>query len=752
MFLKMNKYAVILSALLLVGCGGGGGSNSTPPSDSLAPVFTSSSSISVNENQLEAITLVATDSSSITYSISGEDSIFFDLNSSSGVVTFKIPPDFEAKNSYTFTALATDSSNNSSSQEVTINIIDVDENGTFIDDVVSGLKYVNGSTVAYTDINGNFQYTSGSPISFYLGNIKIGEIEQLPSDNNIFIQDLVGVDRNNTTDEKVVKIGKLLQSVDTDENDKIVISYENFKKFDSISNSIENLNVDSILFDNGFSPKTEEQVKEHLENTSIKYDNVNPQLTYDKSEEEIVTHSSLYKITGTASDDVALKDVLLEINGTSNEIEIIDGNYNISINLKAGKNDYKIIATDKNENKAEVKGSVYLGHTTAAANAHSGAIKNGILYGWGRNNYAQTGLGYNSVLNDGNIHPAIPKKIETTTKFVALSFNQNFSTAIDENGNLWTWGEDISGQLGRGDLYKDNCSTSNDCRKTIEKVESLNDIVAVSTGYNHTLALKNDGTIWSFGANNLGQLGDGTTTNKSTPVKVLFNETDEVKVVQIAASSASSYAIDDKGRVWAWGRNQYANLGQGTTSSSSTAQTSPILVSSLNDIEIVSIAAGRDHVLALDKNGIVYGWGLNASSQVGFNGVNYKNTAHAWTSPVTSPTIIPSTQTNPAIGVFANGNTSYILRADNKVYPWGMFGTTDSTGKTTYSNLDEPEDKLPLLTSVKDIAVGILHQVAVQNDGTIFSWGWSFQGSLGGGESIADTWMYNYPIIPEFEQ
>ena len=270
--LKMNKYAVILSALLLVGCGGGGGSNSTPPSDSLAPVFTSSSSISVNENQLEAITLVATDSSSITYSISGEDSIFFDLNSSSGVVTFKIPPDFEAKNSYTFTALATDSSNNSSSQEVTINIIDVDENGTFIDDVVSGLKYVNGSTVAYTDINGNFQYTSGSPISFYLGNIKIGEIEQLPSDNNIFIQDLVGVDRNNTTDEKVVKIGKLLQSVDTDENDKIVISYENFKKFDSISNSIENLNVDSILFDNGFSPKTEKDVISHLENTLVKSD------------------------------------------------------------------------------------------------------------------------------------------------------------------------------------------------------------------------------------------------------------------------------------------------------------------------------------------------------------------------------------------------------------------------------------------------------------------------------------------------
>ncbi|MGE4461877.1 MAG: cadherin domain-containing protein [Arcobacter sp.] len=747
---KMTKYAILLSALLFTGCGGGSSSSS----DTSAPTFTSSNSVSVNENQTSAITLVATDSSSITYSLSGTDSSFFDIDSSSGVITFKVAPDFEAKNSYSFTAIASDSSNNSSSQEVTINILDVDENGTFIDDIVSGIKYINGSITAFTDINGNFQYIAGSPISFYIGNIKIGEIEQLPSDNKVFIQDLVGVDRNNTSDEKVIKIAKLLQSIDSDETDKILITEETFKKFESISDNIENIDIDTILINNAFSPKSENSVMEHLENTNIKYDTVNPTLTYDKSEEEVVSHSSLYKIKGTASDNVALENVNLEINGTITPIEVTNGEYTASLSLKAGENIYKIIATDKNGNKAEVRGSVYLGHTTAGANAHSGAIKGGKLYTWGRNNYAQTGIGYTSTLSTSTTeypHPISPKYIAVNdVKFVSLSFNQNFSTAIDENANLWTWGEDKSGQLGRGNLEKDSCSGTEDCRKTIEKVDNLTNIISVATGYNHTIALKNDGTVWTFGKNDKGQLGDGTTTNQSTPVKVLFNESDNVKVVQVAGSSNSSYAIDNLGRVWAWGSNSYSNLGQG--SASSTAQTTPILVPFSQEVEIVSIDAGRDHVVALDKSGVVYAWGLNASSQVGFNGINYKGNANAWASPVTSPTIIPSTQTNPATEVFANGNISYILRSDNKVYPWGMFGTTDSSGKTTYANLDEPEDKLPLLTSVRDIAVGILHQVAIQKDGTIFTWGWSFEGSLGGGETTADTWMYNNPIIPVFPE
>ncbi len=99
-----------------------------PPADTTAPVFTSSATASVPENQTDAITLAATDeTSTVTYAISGTDAASFDLNTTSGVVTFKTAPDYETKNTYTFTATAADAAGNTATQNVTIHIIDVDE-------------------------------------------------------------------------------------------------------------------------------------------------------------------------------------------------------------------------------------------------------------------------------------------------------------------------------------------------------------------------------------------------------------------------------------------------------------------------------------------------------------------------------------------------------------------------------------------------------------------------------------------------
>lgn len=294
---KIIKSSILLLLIMLTGCGGGNSS----PSDTTSPVFTSSNSVSVNENLTTAITLNVSDSSTVTYFLSGTDSEYFNVNSSTGVVTFKIAPDYEVKSLYEFTAIAKDSSNNSSSQKVSINISDVEEIGTFIDDVVSGIKYVNGSITSYTDINGNFQYDESSNIStsFYLGNIKIGEIiGQLPSDKKVFIQDIVGIDRTNTTNEKVIKIGKLLQSIDTDESDKIVINEQNFKKFEKISGNIEDIDIDTILVDRGFTAKTEDQVKKHFESSLINHGiwsspAGNATVTYDESEAFMKTITNL---------------------------------------------------------------------------------------------------------------------------------------------------------------------------------------------------------------------------------------------------------------------------------------------------------------------------------------------------------------------------------------------------------------------------------------------------------------------------
>jgi hypothetical protein len=139
--------------------------------------------------------------------------------------------------------------------------------GTLIDNIISGVKYVNGTDTGYTDSNGNFPYTSGL-VEFYLGDIKLGELSSMTSDNKVFIQDIIGIDRTNTTDNKLLKIAGLLQSLDSDSStDEIEINSSDFTKFENTNKTIDDLNISTILTSNGFSVKTPEEVRAHIINS-----------------------------------------------------------------------------------------------------------------------------------------------------------------------------------------------------------------------------------------------------------------------------------------------------------------------------------------------------------------------------------------------------------------------------------------------------------------------------------------------------
>jgi hypothetical protein len=150
-------------------------------------------------------------------------------------------------------------------------------NGTFIDDVVEGIKYINGNNSGYTDENGQFPYNGGT-VEFFIGSIKIGELNSLNSDNKVFIQDLIpelNGDRTNIENERVLKIATFLQSLDSDDTtNKIEISRLDFKKFNESSNlSIDDLDVDTILSEKGFEKVSETNVKRHLDNV-LKHHNI----------------------------------------------------------------------------------------------------------------------------------------------------------------------------------------------------------------------------------------------------------------------------------------------------------------------------------------------------------------------------------------------------------------------------------------------------------------------------------------------
>ena len=822
--------------------------------------------------------------------------------------------------------------------------------GTFIDDVVSGIKYVNGENTGFTDENGKFPYESGM-VEFYLGKIKIGEVDSLNSDNKVFIQDIVGVDRTNVDDEKVLKIATLLQSLDSDSTtDAIEINSVDFEKFNEDDSAIDDVDVDDLLDKKGFKKVSSSDVKRHLNNvlkkhkvviddtvleiksTSVKsedydveYDSsfdivftsdikkddvkkeifiledldkkpldydlvydfdtveivpkenlieskqytikvivskidnynennnddisitftaktvkptlqtnmdqkkditisdtkwefsgmarddngiesinltlngidsnielkndffllsenlnagensyrisvidiegnesfVEGKIVVDASSEndyllktnverdEIITLSSIWDFEGEAKSGVEISKLTLELNGNSEDIVLQENKFSLAKELKLGSNSFKISVED-NTGKKEIKsGTIFLGAKTTAGGSHSGALKNEKLYTWGRNNYGQTGLGYTSRLSDetNGTHPKVPVEITTPSKFVSLSFMQNFSVAIDENGDVYTWGYDKNGELGRGTENRDDCSRTADCRLTIGKVEGLSNIVSIDAGLSHTLALNKDGEVYAFGSNRDGELGNGTTKTDAIPVKVLFPE-DNTKIIQITAGSDFSIALDKDGQVWAWGKNNYGQMGQGDKGDD---QLTPIKITIGDNEKIKSIAAGTGHILVLAESGDVYGWGNNFSSQVGYRGYQYRNSNYGWDSGIYTPTkILTNYENNPIEQVYAGGNSSYILRADRKIYPWGMYGETESDGGQEYNNLDFPEDRLTAITSVKDIAAGALHVTAIKEDNTIFTWRWSFEGSLGGGDSTANIWFYLYPIIPDF--
>ena len=310
--------------------------------------------------------------------------------------------------------------------------------------------------------------------------------------------------------------------------------------------------------------------------------------------------------------------------------------------------------------------------------------------------------------------------------FVSLAFNQNAASALDTDGRIWSWGDGASGMLCLGDI--DNRDIPH---QVAEFGAAGTRVVALSRGFDHLLALRSDGTVWGCGLNNVGQIGDGTsgtTNNRLVPTQVQGLPAD---IIQVTASSQSSYALTASGEVWAWGRNQYGNLGQGTSAGANDAFPAPVKVLDLEDVLV--LANGRDHVLAARKDGTVYSWGLNASGQVGpFEGNQLR--------PVQVPGI------TDAVAVYGNGNQGFYEDATGRLLGWGQNGTTANLGIPEAANQPLPTIPVFGLSAITDCTIGPTHGFAMRGN-TVFAWGWSFHGSLGGGNSTIHAWGYRTPIL-----
>jgi alpha-tubulin suppressor-like RCC1 family protein len=222
----------------------------------------------------------------------------------------------------------------------------------------------------------------------------------------------------------------------------------------------------------------------------------------------------------------------------------------------------------------------------------------GSIWGWGWN--------VTGALGDGTTNATtVPVKVVGLTNPGVLSAGYHFSIALMTNGNVFQWG------VGRviGNSY------------TPAQTPGLSNIIAISAGWDHALALRSDHTVWAWGQNNVGELGDGTTNNRTAPVQV----TTLSNITAVSGGDWHSAALGSDGTVWKWGRNDVGQLGNGSADGAGNYIPHPLPAriqldnNGVGFSNIVMVAARDWHNIAVKADGSVWQWGANDQGQCGDN-------------------------------------------------------------------------------------------------------------------------------------
>jgi hypothetical protein len=240
------------------------------------------------------------------------------------------------------------------------------------------------------------------------------------------------------------------------------------------------------------------------------------------------------------------------------------------------------------------------------------------------------------------------------------------------------------------------------------QVAGLSNVIDVSAGFHHCLALKSDGTVWAWGLNYEGELGNGANVPSSVPVQVLGL----TGVVKVTGGYTHSLAIKSDGTLWAWGSNYWGQLGNGTFTNSNV----PILVPAMSPVK--SVAAGR-HTLVLKTDGSLWAFGFNQYGGLG-NGAN-----------TNSNVPVPVSGMSNVAGIAAGELHSVALMSDGTVWAWG-WGNCGQLGNGSNYDTNVPV-RVSGITGVGSIAGGSCHTMALKSDGTLWGWGLNAFNMLGYG-------------------
>ena len=326
-------------------------------------------------------------------------------------------------------------------------------------------------------------------------------------------------------------------------------------------------------------------------------------------------------------------------------------------------------------NWKQVSGGLY----TAAA------IKtDGTLWAWGDNYYGQ--LGNSTVVPKSS--PVQTIAGGTNWKQVACGYNH--TSAVKTDGTLWTWGRNAAGQLGDSTFVTKS--------SPVQTIAGGTNWKQVAAGVYHTSAIKTDGTLWSWGFNNSGQLGDNTPSSTFSPVQTIAGGTNWK---QVACGSYHTAAIKTDGTLWTWGNATYGVLGDNTV----IAKSSPVQTIT-GGTNWKQVACGYRHTAAIKTDGTLWTCGYNYYGQLG------DNTGVSKSSPV--QTIAGGTNWKQVAAGSAGIHTAAI-KTDGTLWSWG-FNVSGQLGDNTTTNKSSPVQTITGGTNWKQVACGYRHTAAVKDD------------------------------------
>jgi alpha-tubulin suppressor-like RCC1 family protein len=321
----------------------------------------------------------------------------------------------------------------------------------------------------------------------------------------------------------------------------------------------------------------------------------------------------------------------------------------------------------------------------------------GGLWNWGHNTYVQ--LGDNTITNRSS--PV--QTICGGTNWKQVACGSYHTVAIKTDGTLWGWGYNQYGQLGDSTIAPKN--------SPVQTIAGGTNWKQVSCGISHTAAIKTDGTLWTWGENTYGQLGDSTTINKSSPVQTICGGTNwkqaDIGYWYIAA-------IKTDGTLWTWGYNNNGQLGDSTT----TNRSSPVQTIA-GGTNWKQVSCGISHTAAIKTDGTLWTWGYNGYGQLGDSTIIQRN------SPV--QTICGGTNWKQVSG--GNYHTDAI-KTDGTLWSCG-YNKYGQLGDSTSINKSSPVQTICGGTNWKQVKNGYYHTVAIKTDSTLWLWGYNKYGQLG---------------------